>query len=113
MQALVDDFIQMNQAGLVLQLCKKYYHQDVVMLSNGSVFARSMQEAHDKQKGFVDAVVGFEVKLLDKAISGNVAELSFSYKMTAADSSVNRYSGKHVQTWQDDKIIREEYFAID
>ena len=36
---LVDDFIEMNQAGLVLELCEKHYDKEVVMLNNGAVFA--------------------------------------------------------------------------
>lgn len=112
-QALLDDYIKMNQAGLVLQLCKKYYHHDVLMLSNGDVFARSMQQAYDKQKGYVGSVVEFDVTLLSRVVAGNVAELTFNYKMTSADASVNCYTGKHVQTWRGDKIIKEEYFSVD
>lgn len=49
MQTLVDDFISMNVAGRVLVLCEKYYDENVLMLSNGEVFARSMRESYKKQ----------------------------------------------------------------
>lgn len=36
---LVDDYIVMNQAGLALELCEKYYQENVIMLNNGQIFA--------------------------------------------------------------------------
>jgi hypothetical protein len=112
MHNLIDDFIAMNQAGLVLELCKKYYDENVVMLNNGQVFAESMQESYDKQKGFVESVKAFNVELVSKNIAGNISELTFNYKMTAADSTINEFTGKHIQTWKNNKIIKEEYVSI-
>ena len=113
MRELVDDFIEMNQAGLVLALCEKYYDEHVVMLNNGTVFAESMREAYDKQNGFVGSIVEFDVKLVSKVITGNVSELTFHYKMTGADSNLVEFTGKHVQTWKNKKIVREEYFSVE
>ena len=113
MHELVDDVIEMNQAGLVLELCEKYYDENVIMLNNGTVFAESMSEAYDKQKGFVDSIIEFDVKLLSKVVNGNVSELIFHYKMTGVDSNVIDFTGKHVQTWKNNKIVREEYFSVE
>jgi hypothetical protein len=113
MHELVDDFVKMNQAGLVLELCEKYYDEKVVMLNNGAVFAESMRESYDKQKGFIEAVSEFNVSLVSRKITGNTVELSFDYKMTGADSTVTEFTGKHVQTWRNQKIVREEYFSIE
>ena len=112
MNNLIDDFIFMNQAGMVLELCEKYYDENVIMLNNGQVFAESMRESYDKQKGFVESVKEFNVKLVSKKITYNVSELIFHYKMTRSDSSVNDFTGKHIQTWKNDKIIKEEYVSI-
>ena len=112
MHHLVDNYIEMNQAGLVLQLCEKYYDENVIMLNNGQFFAKSMRESYDKQKGFVESVKEFSVELVSKKIDGNVSELIFNYKMTSSDSTVNEFTGKHIQTWKNDKIIKEEYVSI-
>ena len=109
---LVDDYIAMNQAGLVLELCEKYYDENVMMLNNGQVFAESMRESYNKQKGFVESVKEFNVELISKNIDGNVSELVFHYKMTGSDSTVNEFTGKHTQTWKNDKIFKEEYVSI-
>jgi hypothetical protein len=82
------------------------------MLNNGQVFAESMRESYDKQKGFVESVVEFKVRLVSKKITDNVAELIFHYKMTGFDSKINEFTGKHIQTWKNDKIIKEEYVSI-
>ena len=112
MQQKVDDFVAMNTSGMVLELCEKYYDDDVIMLNNGSVFAQSMRESYDKQKGFVASVKNFDVQLLSSDIKDNVATLTFHYKMTGPDSVVSAFTGKHIQTWRNGKIVREEYETI-
>ena len=113
MQQEVDDFIAMNSKGMVLELCEKYYDTDVLMLNNGVVFAQSMRESYDKQKGFVAAVKDFDVQLVSSEIQDNIVALIFRYKMTGYDSSINEFTGKHIQTWKNGKIVREEYLSID
>jgi hypothetical protein len=113
MQHLIEDFIEMNINGLVLELCEKYYDKDVLMLNNGVVFAESMRESYNKQKHFVQSVSKFDVKLLSCDIKDNTVELTFSYKMTSNDSSTNEWVGKHIQTWKNGTIIREEYLSIE
>jgi hypothetical protein len=110
---LVDDFIEMNKAGLVLELCEKHYDENVIMLNNGTVFAESMHEAYDKQKSFVGSIIKFDVKLVSKVVDGNISELTFHYKMTGSDSNLIDFIGKHVQTWKNNKIVREEYFSVE
>lgn len=112
MNNLIDDFISMNQAGLVLEMCEKYYDENVIMLNNGTVFAESMRDSYNKQKGFVESVKAFSVTLISKHLEGNVSELVFHYKMTSSDSTVNEFTGKHIQTWKNKKIVREEYLSI-
>ncbi|MBT7952686.1 MAG: hypothetical protein HN764_13745 [Gammaproteobacteria bacterium] len=113
MKDLVADFVLMNTAGLVLQLCEKYYDENVLMLNNGVVFAKSMEESYEKQKRFIGSVKEFDVKLLSSKIEGNISELIFQYKMTGEDSEINEFTGKHIQTWKNGKIIREEYYPIE
>lgn len=112
MQELVDDFVTMTMSGLILDLCEKYYDENVVMFNNGAVFAESMREAYDKQKGFVGSVKEFDVKLLSSNVEGNVSDLTFHYKMTGCDSKVNDFTGRHIQTWKNRKIVKEEFFSV-
>lgn len=112
MHNLVDNYITMNQAGLTLELCEKYYDENVIMLNNGQLFAKSMIESYDKQQNFVESISEFSVELVSKNVHGNIVELIFRYKMIGSDATVNEFTGKHIQTWKNDKIVREEYFSI-
>jgi len=112
MQELIDDYIAMNKEGLVLAVCEKYYDENVLMLNNGNVFAESMRESYEKQKGFVASVKEFEVKLISRVVDGNYAELTFDYKMVGESSKVTKFVGKHIQTWKNGKIIKEEYVSV-
>jgi len=109
----VDDFIVMNQRGLVLELCEKYYAPKVLMLSNGEVFAESMREAYDKQKGYIGSIKEFDVNLVSRSVEGNISDLVFGYKMIAQDGKCFEYIGRHIQTWESGKIIREEYRNVE
>ena len=113
MQQEIDGFVAMNTSGMVLELCEKYYDDDVLMLNNGAVFAQSMRESYDKQKGFVSSIREFDVKLLSSEITNNIAELTFRYKMTGPDSKMSEFTGKHIQTWENGKIVHEEYLSIE
>ena len=113
MESQVEDFVTMNTNGMILELCEKYYDDNVLMLNNGTVFAESMKESYDKQKGFVASIREFDVKLVSSKIIGNIAELTFLYKMTGPDLKINEFTGRHIQTWKEGKIVREEYVSID
>lgn len=111
-QQLVNDFIKMNQAGKVLELCEKHYDDNVQMLSNGDTFASSRQEAMDKQAKFVAAVQKFEINLLSEQVNNDVSELIFDYKMTTENGEKNEFIGKHILSWKNQKIIKEEFSII-
>lgn len=112
MQKSVDEFIAMNQAGLVLELCEKYYDENVTMLNNGAPFAESMRESYDKKKGFVDSIKAFDVRLLSSVITGDIAELTFHYKMTGSDAKLIEFTGKHVQTLKNKKLSGKSIFPL-
>lgn len=111
MQDCIDDYIAMNEAGQVLELCQKYYATEVLMLSDGEVFAESMQQAFEKQKGFVDAIRSAEVALVSQEREGNQVALVFDYKITT-DTATMVFTGEHLQTWRSGKIIKEVYRSL-
>lgn len=102
----------MNVTGRILELCEKYYDENVLMLSNGAVFARSMQESYEKQKGFMESVEKYDVELLSSSMAGDIYELTFRYRMTGTDQKENAFTGRHIQTWKNGKIVKEEYLSI-
>mgnify|MGYP003636120684 FL=1 len=112
MEDSVDTLIEMNVSGRVLELCREFYDPNIVMISDGEIFAKTMQEAHDKQKPFIESVKEFGVTLLSKNIVGNTSILEFDYELLNADSKVSRFRGRHTQTWAGGKITKEVYETI-
>ena len=111
MHELIEEFIAMNSAGLDLELCEKYYDENVLMLNNGAIFAESKKESYDKQKGFVASVREFNVTLLSSNIKDNISELTFKYKIIGADfkkTNLQESISKHgkMERWKDGKIER-------
>ena len=113
MEGSVDTLIEMNVSGRVLELCKEFYDPDIVMVSDGEIFANSVQEAHDKQKSFIDSVSEFDVTLLSKNIAGDTSVLEFEYSLLNRDSKVSQFCGRHTQTWAGGKIVKEVYETIE
>ncbi len=112
MDKLIDDFIEMNLGGKILELCEEYYAEDLHMTSNGDLFASSKSEAYDKQKPFVENIREFDVSLKYKEIADNMATLVFSYKMTTKELKQICFTGKHIQTWKEGRIIREAFETL-
>ena len=112
MDALVDGFVKLNCEGKILEICETYYADDLVMTSEGKLFASSMREAYEKQKGYVSAVAEFDIRLRSKVIEGDVSVLVFDYKMVTKDGKVMVFAGEHRQTWRGGKIVREAYLGV-
>ena len=112
MEALVDGFVDLNINGAIKDLCETYYSDDIVMLNEGEVFASSRVEAWEKQKEFVDKIASKNIQLISKTIKDNISELVFDYKMITHDNSTVAFKGKHIQRWNNNKIIHEAYQSV-
>jgi hypothetical protein len=53
-----------------------------------------------------------QCEMVSSLFNENVVEFTFHYKMTGAGGQVNEFTGKHIQTRQNRKIIKEEYISI-
>ena len=108
----IKDLIQLNCTGNIIELCQKYYASDITMISNGTSFANSRQSAIDNQKGYIDSVDTFDITLISKEIDHAEVTLVFHYKMICKDGVALDFTGEHVQTWENNKIIKEIYTTL-
>jgi hypothetical protein len=53
-----------------------------------------------------------QCEMVSSLFNENVVEFTFHYKMTGAGGQVNEFTGKHIQTRQNRKIIKEEHISI-
>ena len=112
LDTLINGFIQLNMEGKILQLCEKYYADEIVMTSDGKPFASSRAEAAAKQKPYVDAIAAFVITLISKDVDGDKAEITFHYDITTTENRNFVFTGKHIQHWVDGKVIREDYEMV-
>lgn len=106
---LIDDYISMTEAGRILDQCRKYYADQVEMLSNGNLFASSQDEAYLKQQLFLKEIDEMNIKLLSRSIDGLTSKLVFTYAVTFASGKSEKFTGTHDQEWNQGKIIRENF----
>jgi hypothetical protein len=48
-----------------------------------------------------------QCEMVSSLINENVVELTFHYKMKKAGGQVNEFTSKHIQTWQNQKVIKK------
>jgi hypothetical protein len=108
----VKDFITMNKNGEILNLCQKHYAENVLMYSNGAIFASSKEEAYNKQKVFVDDIKSYNITFVSKSIHDNVSVLIFRYKMVTKKFKKIDFMGKHTLTWREGKIAEELFETL-
>ncbi len=112
MEEHVDGFIKMNMEGRILELGEQYYDEHITMSSNGEEFASSRAEATVKQKPYVESIAAFVITLIEKNIKDDIAEITFHYDITTKANENYAFTGKHIQTWKNGKIIHEEYVML-
>ncbi len=112
MEDRINEFIKLVQDGKVLEICNLFYAENVLMLNNGIIFAKNKNEAYVKYEVFESTIKDFDIELCSKKIVGNVSELIFNYKLTNINNVTYEFIGKHLQTWEELKITREEYISL-
>lgn len=112
MKDRINEFIKLVQNGKVLEICNIFYAENVLMLNNGIIFAQNKNEAYLKYEVLENTIKDFDIELCSKKIVGNVSELIFNYKLTNINNVTYEFVGKHLQTWENSKITREEYISL-
>ena len=112
MKDSVNQLINLVEEGKVIEICNIFYDENVLMLNNGIIFAQNKKEAYLRYKVLEVTIKDFDIELCSKKIVGNVSELIFNYKLTNINDVKYEFVGKHLQTWEDLKIIREEYISL-
>ncbi|PHR73063.1 MAG: hypothetical protein COA66_04500 [Arcobacter sp.] len=112
MKDSVNQLINLVEDGKVLEICNIFYDENVLMLNNGIIFAQNRNEAYLRYIVLETTIKKFDIELRSKKIVGNVSELIFNYKLTNINDLTHEFVGKHLQTWENLKIIREEYISM-
>ena len=108
---LVEDQCKLIEEGRVLDVFERYFHDDIMLISNGEVFASSKTEGMRKQKEFFSSVSEMHPELRKSLIKGDKVVLDFDYQFVMKSGEKVKFRGLHVQQWKGEKMLREEFFS--
>ena len=105
-QAVIEGIL----SGQILETFDTWYHDDVVMTENGANARVGKAANREYEQNFVENVQFHGAKTGRVVIDGDHAavEWEFDFTPTGGDRVVQKQVA--LQTWQDGKIIREDFY---
>lgn len=114
MQHLATTIEELNRlvlAGRPLEAFDKFYHDEVVMQENENAPTIGKPANRMREETFFSNIIEFrEAKPLTTAVGENVTMVVWHYDYTHKDWGVRNYTQASIQTWENGKIIREQFF---
>ena len=97
--------------GKALEAFETYYDDDVVMQENEGIPTIGKEANRKREKEFYSSLIEFRSpKLLKLTVGGNITMTQWHYDYTHKDWGVRNYTQVSVQEWNNNKIIREQFF---
>lgn len=107
----LEDLNQLVISGKLLDAFEKYYHDDVVMQENEQEPVAGKDVNRKREETFLSNIVEFrDASVKGLAVSDNTSFVIWSYDYTHKEWGVKKYTQVSVQTWKDDKIVKEQFF---
>lgn len=114
MNALQEKIIALNQLvqeGKLVEGIDRFYHPNVVMQENELTPTIGKDANREREKNFLANVIEFrkaEVKGI--AIGSNLSTVIWHFDYTHKEWGVRNYTQVSVQHWENDLIIKEQFF---
>ncbi len=106
-QAVIDGVL----TGRILETFDRYYADDVVMSENGKDARVGKPANREYEIQFLDNVQEFHGAKVGRVIvEGDHAAVEWAFDITFKDGNRVQMEQVAVQTWKDDKIIREDFY---
>ena len=105
-QAVIDGIL----AGKLLETFDTYYGDDIIMSENGADERIGKEVNRAYEQAFVDSVSfhGVEVGLV--IVDGDHAAIEWAFDLTPAGGERTIQRQMSVQTWRDNRIVREVFY---
>ncbi|MEJ1236513.1 nuclear transport factor 2 family protein [Chryseolinea sp. T2] len=108
------DLNQLVISGKLLDAFEKYYHDDVEMQENENSPVRGKDANRKREQEFLSNITEFRnASVKGLAVSNNTSFVIWSYDYTHKEWGVKNYTQVSVQTWKDNKIVKEQFFYGD
>jgi hypothetical protein len=107
----LEDLNQLVISGRLLDAFEKYYHEDVEMQENELAPVKGKDVNRKREQEFLSNIVEFRrAQVRNVAVTDNTSFVIWSYDYTHKEWGVKNYTQVSVQTWKDDKIVKEQFF---
>jgi hypothetical protein len=107
----LEDLNQLVISGRLLDAFEKFYHDDVEMQENELAPVKGKDVNRKREQEFLSNIVEFRTAAVRKvAVTDNTSFVIWSYDYTHREWGVKNYTQVSVQTWKDDKIVKEQFF---
>ena len=107
----LNDLNQLVISGKLLDAFEKYYDDAVVMQENESAPLRGKEANRLREQQFLANIVEFRnASVKGMAVSDSTSFVIWSFDYTHKEWGIRNYTQVSVQTWKDDRIVKEQFF---
>lgn len=99
--------------GNILGTFERYYHDDIVMSENGTAVRRGKAANREYEQAFVDNVEFHAAEVGRVVIDGDHSAVEWIFEFTPKGGERMRRTQVALQTWNDGKVVREDFFYAD
>lgn len=107
----VEDLIELLFSGRLLEAFDKYYAENVSMGENSQPPTVGFEANRSREIAFLDTIAEWHNGQAHSIIvDGDNAAIHSSFEFTNKDGVRLRFNQVSLQTWQNDKIVKEVFF---
>lgn len=107
----LDNLNRLVLDGKLLDAFELFYDDQVVMQENENPPTIGKEANRSRENEFLGSIVEFRnAEVLHTAVTGNTSFVVWKYDYTHKDWGVRKYTQVSVQTWNNGKIIKEQFF---
>ena len=108
------DLFKMIEEGKLLDALDKYYHKDVVIISDDGKERKGIEEARDYDKRFlkeIQEVMGGGVETITSDEKRAITMVEFWINIKFKNGNKKKLEEVAVQYWEGDYIIKENFYS--
>jgi hypothetical protein len=107
----VEDLNSLIQTGKALDAFDKYYADNVVMQENNGEPMIGKELNRKREIEFFSSITDFRgAEVMSMGFGENTSFVVWEFDYTHKDWGSRKYTQVAVQTWKDDKIVKEQFF---
>jgi len=108
------DLFRMIEEGKLLDALDKYYHEDVVIISDDGSVREGIKKAREYDEKFlreIEEVIGAGVKTITSDEERAITMVEFWINIKFKNGNKKKLEEVTIQHWENDLIIKENFYS--